>query len=407
MDDPRTASPTARRGERNMSDQHDDDDRDRVRKEYEEVKSRFRSVSFDAFKQGEWLASMIRWVLEEYAAKVDAEYIRRRYPGAGPSNQAERAIKLAVRACGWAGAASASAITALELASMGPQALITVPTVGLSLIGDVAYSTRTQLRTAYDLSVIHGAPLSTDDVEDCYILLMMGLGAKVGETVGVAAKVLGPHVVAYNVRRLLRIGLRKAIQEALKRIGGVWLARKLTERAMMRLLVPGVSIPISYVANRLFTKALLKTANRVMYQRGRVVRPIVSLFAGESTLPRAAVVKQLIAVAASGDTDHWTEGQMNALRYCQQALCMTDDECASMDGCFEQGADVIANECPRVSGTSVGHLAEALSVMAAFGDESHDDNYARTIEIFLRRQELVLRQDELLTRIRRIRKDVS
>ena len=208
------------------------------------------------------------------------------YPGAHPSNQARKAITLAARYNGVAGGLSASAITALELSSVGPQAVFTVPAIATTIMTDVAFSTRTQLRTTYDLSVIHRAPLSLDDVEDCYLVFLTAMGVKLHELLADVARAVGPQVVAYNIRKLLRAGLRKSLQEVLMKIGGTRLARKLTERAMMRLLVPGISIPISSGFNYYFTKQILQVANRQMIRRGAVVQPLIRLFQRQPDLEK-------------------------------------------------------------------------------------------------------------------------
>ena len=132
--------------------------RDDVRQEYEDLKRRFGTSNIDDLQAGDWFAEFVQWILRDYGQTVNATYIRRKYPGTSPTNQARKLITLASRFNGIAGGLSASGITALELSSVGPQALITIPTVGTLVFADIAYSTRTQLRATYDLSVIHGSP---------------------------------------------------------------------------------------------------------------------------------------------------------------------------------------------------------------------------------------------------------
>jgi hypothetical protein len=131
--------------------------RDDVRRDYEDLKNRFRKVSFEDFKKGDWFADLVRWVLESYAKQVDSDYIRRKYPGIGPSNQAKKAISLAAKSNGIAGGAAAVVISGAEVATIGGKgfpAPVTIPVIATAIMADVAYTTRTQLRTAYDLSFI-------------------------------------------------------------------------------------------------------------------------------------------------------------------------------------------------------------------------------------------------------------
>jgi len=97
--------------------------KDEVRSEYQDLRDRFRGTSYEDFRRGEWFATFVRWLLENYAKQVDAEYIRRKYPGVAPANQAKKAISLASKYNGIAGGLSASAITALQLSSLAPKRL--------------------------------------------------------------------------------------------------------------------------------------------------------------------------------------------------------------------------------------------------------------------------------------------
>jgi hypothetical protein len=98
-------------------------ERDDVRHEYEELKKEFGSVTMEEFRTGGWLPRLVRWMLDNYAKRVDAAYIRRKYPGAGARNQSRRLIKVASRYAGLAGGASAAAVTALELSLGGTSGL--------------------------------------------------------------------------------------------------------------------------------------------------------------------------------------------------------------------------------------------------------------------------------------------
>lgn len=358
-------------------------DKDDIRREYEDLKRQFKGTSLEDFKAGDWLANFARWMLEQYARNVDAAYIRRMYPGAGTDEQSKKAIALAGQYAGIAGGLSATAVTALELSipsTGGLDAIVAVPAIGGSIMADVGFSTRLQLRSTYDLSVIHAAPLSTDDVEDCYLIFSLALNMKLGEAAKDIVKAVGPAILKYNVRRLLRTGLRKALIEILRRLIGP-IARKLTEKALMRILVPGLSIPLSVWMNRRFTKAVLAQANVHMRRRGAVIRPLMEIFRAQPDFPKDLVVKSLIVLAQSGNpADGWAEEQMNALRYSQKLLCCTDDEIAALEGWFERSVQQIIESLPRLGEPAAKALVQYLTVCAALNDEaSHDMAYARTI----------------------------
>jgi len=381
--------------------------RDEVRREYEELKERFRDTSFKNFQSGDWFFILIRLVLENYSKTVDAEYICKHYPGISSSNQAKKAIGLAAKYNGVAGGFSALTITALGLSSLGPQAIITVPTVASAIMADIGFSTNTQLRTAYDLSVIHGAPLAMDDVEDCYVVFLTALGVKLSELLGGFGKAAGPYIVTYNVRKMLRSGLRKALQEAFKKIGGTGLARKLTERAMLRLIVPGINVPIAYGLNYFFTKQILTVANQIMRRRGKIVQPLIRLFSLEKDLPKTFAIKILIAVCDAGDPDGWGEEQMNALRYCQMALSLSDKDLSELDFYFDRNIEQVVQEIPKLNSQAATSLLElVITVAALFPDNRYDDCYAKSIRKLGGLIDIPVSEQELKEKLAKIRAEL-
>ena len=357
-----------------------DDMRDRVRSDYADLKERFKDTKVEDFKSGDWFAQYVSWMLTKYSREVDAAYIRRQYPGAAPANQARKAISLAAKYNGIAGGVAAAGVTALELSSIGPQAVVTVPAIGVLIMADVGYSTRTQLRSTYDLSVIHGAPLAMDDVEDCYTVFLTAMGVKLYEMAGGWGKAVGPQIVAYNVRKLLRSGLRRSLQEVLKKVGGTRLARALTERATMRLLVPGVSVPIAYGFNHYFTKQVLNVANKQMHRRGRVVQPLIRAYKRDPAISKTAALKILISIIDAGEPEGWSDAQMDALRYCQGTLSLTDDDLSELDEYFDREIDSVLDELPTLAPKAVNDLVELVTVSSAcFPDNRYDEGYAESI----------------------------
>lgn len=383
------------------------DMRDRVRSDYADLKARFKDTTVEDFKSGDWFAQFVSWMLENYSKEVDAAYIRRMYPGAAPVNQARKAISLAANYNGIAGGVAAAGITALELSSIGPQALVTVPTIGTLIMADVAYSTRTQLRTTYDLSVIHGAPLAMDDVEDCYMVFLTAMGVKLHEMAGGLGKALGPQVVAYNVRKMLRSGLRKALQDVLQKVGGTRLARTLTERAAMRLLVPGISVPISYGFNRYFTKQVLNVADRQMIRRGRVVQPLVRAYTRDASLPKTTALKLLISIVDAGEPEGWGEAQMDALRHCQTALSLSDGDLAELEQYFDREIETVLEELPKMDPKVVDDLVELVTAAAAcFPDARYDAGYAESISKLTARSTKSKATEQVRSELKKERKKI-
>jgi hypothetical protein len=338
-------------------------------------------------KSGTWLTSLVRWVLQEYSASVDAAYIQRKYPGAGPVNQAKKAIQLASKQASVAGAVSAGAVTALELsipASAGLDAPLAIPAIGTAILTDLVFTSRLQLRAAYDLSVIHGAPLSLGDAEDVLFILAASLGVRVFEAAGDVARAVGPKLVAYNVRKLLRAGLRSAIVSVVKKVAGTQLAKRVTERAAMRLLLPGISVPISAGANYLFTRSFLRQANSHMVRRGAVIQPLMRLHRHAPGLDPVYATKAFIVVMEAPRREHgWDEQQLQALRSTQIFTCLSDETIAALDAWFDRAPQDVAASAQPLSEDAKSALRDYLICGAALGVEGHDRHYARSISQIL------------------------
>ena len=355
------------------------------RKEYVDFRRKYGRTAVEDLKSGAWFIKLVQWILQTHARQVDAEYLRKKYPGAGPAHHAQKAIKLTSRYAALLGGTSAAAITALELsvpATAGLDLVVAIPAMTLAVLADVSLVTRAQLRAVYDLSAIHGAPLDMDDAEDCYLVFAAAMGIKLAEGAGEFAKAIGPKVAAYNVRRMLRSGFREGLIAIVKKIGGTELAKKITEKALMRLLVPGISIPISATASYWFTNSILKTADKRMIRRSAVIQPVVQLYRKAPELPRETAVKALIAVLeAPKRPDGWEEGQLDALRHTQSALHLDDRALKQLDGWFDRTPEDVIGDLQALPPAAGGALIEYLVTAAALGSQpEHDVAYGTAIQ---------------------------
>lgn len=340
-------------------------------------------MGFENFRKGGWFTSFVTWILSNYAKRVDAVYIRRKYPGVKLDQQAAKAITLAAKYSGVAGGMTAAAVSAVELSlvpTFGIDLPVIVPTIGVAVMADIGYTTLVQLRTTYDLSVIHGAPLAADDVEDCFLIFMLALGIKLEELAGNVFKVAGPRIVAYNARQILRSGVRAVLVGIAKKLGGAKLARKLTERALMRLIVPGVNIPIASGFNYYFTKQVLNIANQQMRRRGAVVQPLIRLYKEAPNLDRTVPIKAIITVLESGSEEGWSPYQLDAIRHCQGFLRLSDADVAKLESWFDRDVKSLISEMPSMNPKAGKALVDLLTVCAAlFPDSLHDAAYSASI----------------------------
>lgn len=208
-----------------------------------------------------WFRRFIINILQRYAHQASADRIFKKYAGLPKDVIAARYIAVQARVALLAGAVSALIVSTAQLvsgaAALGEVALpviatpvavstllITVPTMLIVFGGEMAFTVRLQVRTAYDLCLLYGVLLDPDDPEDLWDIFLIGLGAKGGESVTHAIHQLMPKITAQQARKLLRGGLiRRRLQDwAAKNLSREFARRYLAEGFLLKLTVPGVSI---------------------------------------------------------------------------------------------------------------------------------------------------------------------
>lgn len=129
----------------------------------------------------------------------------------------------------------------------------------------------------YDISVLLNARLDKDDPEDILTIFWFALGVNLWEDATNVLLKAGPRSAEYLGRKALRSGIRAAMQKVITRFGGTKLAQKLTEKALLKLIVPGINIPVAVTINRHFTKKLGKRAINNFKIRGASIKSIDNL----------------------------------------------------------------------------------------------------------------------------------
>lgn len=129
----------------------------------------------------------------------------------------------------------------------------------------------------YNISVVFDAPFDLNDPEDLMAIFWYAFGVNKWEDAANAFLKSGPRAAEYLGRKALRSGMRRFLQQIAGKLGGQQLACKITERALLKLIVPGVNIPIAYAANLWFTKKLGRIVIRHMKIRAAAIRPMKKL----------------------------------------------------------------------------------------------------------------------------------
>ncbi len=250
---------------------------DRLKEEIERFRKQLGANPAEQIKSGSWFSKLLQMVLNEHAQKVNGEYFRRKYPGVDSERLAHRLVKNASNYAGISGSLAAGAVTASELSSVVSFGT-SLGVLGGSILTELSYTTYLQLKMIYDISVVLEADLDKDDPEDILTIFWLVLGVNVWENV---ANLLffetGPRAASYLGRKALRSGIRKALQLAMAKLGGQQLARKLTEKSMLKVIGPGVNVPIAYFGNKSFTVKLGDVAIKRLKHRALVIKPTKKL----------------------------------------------------------------------------------------------------------------------------------
>lgn len=146
-----------------------------------------------------------------------------------------------------------------------------------SLIGEISYISYLQLKLVYEISVVLDARLDKDDPEDILTIFWCALGVNIWEDVTNSVLRVGPRGAEYLGRKALRSGIRKALTNLATKVGGTKLAQTITEKALLKLLVPGVNVPIAALVNKKYTKVLGDKALKSLKSRGVTIRTVDKL----------------------------------------------------------------------------------------------------------------------------------
>lgn len=247
-----------------------------VKKQIEEFKELFNDKPEQYFRDGTWFETLVKMILTTHAEKVNAEFFKKKYVGLDNERIAYKLVDTTSNYVAIAGGIAAGAASAAEL-SAAFTAGATIAAFGATLIGEISFITYKQLQMIYDISVILDARLNKDDPEDIITIFWFSLGVNVWEDVANLALKAGPRSAEYLGRKALRSGLRSALQKVLTKLGGTKLAQKLTEKALLKMIVPGLNIPIAVTVNRSFTKGLGKKAIKSFKTRGACIRSVDKL----------------------------------------------------------------------------------------------------------------------------------
>jgi hypothetical protein len=240
----------------------------------------FKDNPVQEIKEGTWINRILQIAFKENTEKLSSKYFKKKYVGLSNEQKAERLINTTSKYTAIVGGIAASAASAAELSTviMGGWSLAAF---GATIIGEISYITYLQFKMVYEISILLEARLDKNDPEDILTIFWFALGLNIWENVGNTALKIGPKGAAYLGKKALKSGISNAFEEIAVKIGGRKLAKRLTEKAVLKLIVPGVNIPIAAWLNKKFTSRLGQSAIKKFKTRGATIHIIDELLKKE------------------------------------------------------------------------------------------------------------------------------
>ncbi|NBM16759.1 TerB family tellurite resistance protein [Streptomyces sp. GC420] len=249
-------------------DADDEADRKVVEQERAELKEFVKGLSADDIKSGNWFTKLCAQAMNSYTEKVDWQYFQERYEGVPPDAIVDQRIKMAARYAALEGGLSAGAYTAAVAAtigSLGGASPATVPAAVATMMVDVTFTTRLQLRLAYDIAVLYQVPLDLSDPEDMWKLIRVAFTIKSGEAVQKGVIKAVPAIVRPVIKRFYSGAVLSAAR------GLPVVGKYLLQRNVIKIGIPLVGVPLAVVLNRYTTLLAGRHARAVFRNEARVI----------------------------------------------------------------------------------------------------------------------------------------
>jgi tellurite resistance protein len=279
-----------------LSDDSADGDIVRVESERSEIQEFVSSLTADEIKSGGWFTRLLSLSLNSYTEKVDWQYFHQKYKGVPADAIVEQRIKMAARYAAIGGGLSASAYTAAVAAtigSLGGASPATVPAAVATVMVDVVYITRLQLRLAYDIAVLYQVPIDTSDPDDLWKLIRVAVTIKGGEVAREGVVKVVPILMRPLIKRFYSKGVLAA-GRALPVVGKV-----LLQRNVIKIGIPVVGVPLAALVNRYTTQIAGRHARAIFRNEARIIELAGNLSEG-SRHPRLLLWVSWLVINADG-----------------------------------------------------------------------------------------------------------
>lgn len=332
----------------------DDADRKLVERERAELREFVKGLSPDDVKSGNWFTKLVAQALSSYTNKVDWQYFQEKYQGVPADGVVEERIKMASRYAALEGGLSAaaySAAVATTIGSGGGASPLTVPAAAATLMLDLTYITRLQLRLAYDISVLYRVPLDPSDPDDMWKLIRVAFTIKSGELAREGVTKSVPLVVRPLIKRFYSKGVLTAAK------GLPIVGKYLLQRNVIKIGIPLVGVPLSVLLNRYSTMVAGRHARAVFRNEARVIE-LAEKLTNRSLHPRLMLwVAWLVIMADNRIGDDEALLMKHLVRIARDHHQVVDEQLASV-------VDFDPAEAWKRLDAEPGDLTELLDVAA-------------------------------------------
>jgi tellurite resistance protein len=239
-----------------------------VKRERSEIREFVEGLSQEDITSGDWFAKLLSLSLSAYTKKVDWRYFQEKYQGVPADAIVEQRIRMASRYAAIEGGLSASAYTgivAATIGSAGGASPATVPAAVATVMVDIGYITRLQLRLAYDIAVLYRVPLELSDPDDLWKLVRVAFTIKSGEVAREGVVKVVPALVRPLIKRLYAKGVLNAAK------GLPVVGKFLLQRNVIKIGIPLVGVPLAVVLNRYTTLIAGRHARAVFRNEARIL----------------------------------------------------------------------------------------------------------------------------------------
>ena len=362
-----------------------------------------QSFDLNEIKDGSWFPKFVEHVLRSYHDKIMANggeaYLRDKYPGLPTDAIASKLCEMAQKMSALAGAGSGAAASAAVLATAG----IATPAAIATIMGEVYFTVRLQMRLVHDLHLLYGTPIDANDPEDLMAIFATAYGVKAAEVGGLVGKTIAPEAARANLRRLIQ-GNTPLIQNAVGRVLGPRIGRSVTQKAMLKVGVPIVGVAISAGWNFGTTRSIAKRVChevRVKAALREETRRLRDQLVGKEEAERA-VMEGLMALALADG--HFDDFEREVYQTFLKQLDLPEAELEALAQSIDADLDAVCKSLRTIKDDRNRHIiGRCFRVITAADGEIREEEIkvlARLLEA-LQQLHLIEELEPLAERFRR------